>query len=527
MHGLLAEVLHYIQSATRYKWWSLIFAWAFCLGGWVFVSQMPDVYTATTRVHVDTRSILRPLLSGMTIQPDIGSQIRLMTRLIFSRPNIEKIAKMTDLDLTAKDEKSMEKLVLDLQKAMVIEGGESNLFSIGVTNPDPKMAKKIVQAVLTLFVEQSLGESREDSDSAQKFLEQQIKEHERRLLAAEQAREDYKRANYGLMSGGNDGGKDLYTQLNQMVSQKEEAKLQVQEAMQRRDEIQRQLNDEEPMVQSAEGEGGAVATSPIDVRIQNLQSKADELLLKYTDKHPAVVTLKKSIADLERQKKSELEAEAATADQPDKPVSTKGMEANPIYQQLKIALGEADANIASLAAREKAYDSKIELLKQQMDERLKVETQLQGLNRDYDTVKTNYNELLKKRETARMSGTVEQTTDAVKFRVVDPPQVPSKPSAPNRILFSSLVLLGSLVLGMGLAILLSMLRPSFGTLQGLRDVTGLAVLGGISMNWIPEARRKKRREFMRFLAALVSLAILYVGVILLEIKGINLRHLPI
>ena len=524
MHGLFGEILHYIQSAARYKWWSLVLAWLICVAGWIFVSQMPDVFTATTRVHVDTRSILRPLLSGMTIQPDIGSQIRLMTRLIFSRPNIEKIAKMTDLDLTAKDEKSMEKLVLDLQKAMVIEGGENNLFSRGVTDPDPKMAKKIVQAVLTLFVEQSLGESREDSDSAQKFLEQQIKEHERRLQAAEQAREEYKRSNYGLMSGGNDGGKDLYAQLNQMASQKEEAKLQVQEAIQRRDEIQRQLKDEEPMIQGSEEET-PIEDSPMDERIQNLRSKQDELLLKYTDKHPAVVTLKKSIADLERQKKAELEA-AAAEQQSGKPALPKGMEANPIYQQLKIVLGEAEANIASLTAREKAYDGKIELLKQQMDERLKVETQLQGLNRDYDTVKANYNELLKKRETARMSGTVEQTTDAVKFRIVDPPQVPSKPSAPNRILLSSFVLLGSLTVGMGFSVLLSLLRPSYGTIQGLRDSTGLSVLGSISMNWIPEARRKKRREFMQFFAVFVSLVVCYVGVILLEIKGVNLRHIP-
>jgi polysaccharide chain length determinant protein (PEP-CTERM system associated) len=520
MHGLFAEILHYIQSAGRYKWWSIIFAWVVCLGGWVYISQMPDVFTATTRVHVDTRSILRPLLSGMTIQPDIGSQIRLMTRLIFSRPNIEKIAKMTDLDLTAKDEKSMEKLVLRLQKAMAIEGGESNLFSIGVTDPDPKIAKKIVQAVLTLFVEQSLGESREDSDSAQKFLEEQIQAHERRLQAAEQAREDYKRANYGLMSGGN----DLYAQLNQMVAQKEEAKLQVQESMERRDEIQRQIKDEEPMIPRSEAEGTA-ETSPIELRIENLRSKLDEKLLKYTDKHPDVVTLKKSIADLEKQKKAEIEA--ASVDQPDKAASTKGMEPNPVYQQLKIVLGEAEVNIASLAAREKAYDNKIELLKQQMDDRLKVETQLQGLNRDYDTVKTNYNELLKKRETARMSGNVEQTTDAVKFRIVDPPQVPSKPSAPNRILLSSITLLVSLLMGFALAILLSLLRPSFGTLQGLRDGTGLFVLGGISMNWIPEARTKKRREFIQFSVVLLALIVIYLGVILLEIKGINLRHLPI
>ncbi len=516
MHGVFAEILHYFQNAARYKWWSALLIWIICMGGWIFVSQMPDVFTATTRVHVDTRSILRPLLQGMTIQPDVSAQIRLMTRLIFSRPNIEKIARMTDLDIEAKDEKSMENLVLRMQNSLGISGGDNNLFALAYTDPDPKVAKKVVQAVLTLFVEQSLGESREDSDAAQKFLEQQIKEHELRLATSEQEREDFRRANYALMTADN----DLYGQLNRLVAQKEEAKLLVQEAMQRRDEIQRQLQNEEPMVMNSEAE--ALAGNPIDARIQNLNAKLDELLLRYTDKHPAVYALKKSISDLLKQKRKEIEAEG----NPDKSYAGgKGMEANPIYQQLKIALGEADANIASLAAREKAYDNKIELLKQQMDERLKVETHLQGLNRDYETVRVNYNELLKKRETARMSGTVEQTTDAVKFRIVDPPQVPSKPSAPNRVLLSSGVLLGAIILGLGIAILMSFIRPSFGTINGLRDVTGIAVLGSISMNWIPEFRRKKRNDMIKFFMSFVILLIMYVCIILLEIKGINLRHM--
>jgi len=521
MHGMLTDILHYLQSATRYKWWSLALAWVICLGGWTFVSQMPDVYTATTRVHVDTRSILRPLLRDMAIQPDVSSQIRLMTRIIFSRPNIEKIARMTDLDLGVKDEKAMEKLVKSMQDSLKIEGGENNLFTIGFTDPNPKIAKKVDQAVLTLFVEQSLGETRADSDSAQKFLEQQIKEHEVRLQAAEQAKEEFKRSHYELMLGNMQGGNnDLYSQLNQLVAQQEEAKLKVEEGIKRRDQIQHQLENEEPTILGAEGEITASST-PTEIRIQNLKSKLDELMLRYTDKHPAVVTLKKSIADIEKQKKEENIA----AGTPDK--AALGMESNPVYQQLKILLGEAEANLASLEAREKAYDGKIELLKQQMDERLKVETQLQGLSRDYETIKANYNELLKKRETARMSGSMEQTTDAVKFRIVDPPQVPTKPSAPNRILLSSLVLLGSLIVSVGIAILISLLRPSFGTIQGLRDVTGVAVLGSISMNWIPEIRRRKRGEFMRFMLALVTLVIIYVGVVLLEIKGINLRHLPI
>lgn len=517
MHGLVTELLHYLQSATRYKWWSAVLAWMICLGGWTFVSQMPDVFKAETRVHVDTRSILRPLLQGLTIQPDVNSQIRLMTRLIFTRPNIEKIARMTDLDLGAKDEKSMEKLVKEMQGNLEIGGGENYLFTINFTDPDPKTAKKVVQAVLTLFVEQTLGESREDTDAANKFLDQQIKEYEARLLAAEQAKEDFKRQNYGLMSGSN----DLYGQLNQLVGQQEEAKLKVQEAIQRRDEIKRQLEDEEPMMASSEEAAGIDTYTE---RIHALNAKLDELLLRFTEHHPSVIALKSSIADLKKQQQADL---AAAAENPDKPAAGKPLETNPIYQQLKITLSEAEANIASLAAREKAYDSKIEHLKQEMGGRLKVETHLQGLNRDYETVKNNYNELLKKKETAKMSETVEQTTDAVKFRVVDPPQVPTKPSAPNRILLSSLVLVLALVLGGALAIVISLLRPTYGTMQNLRDGTGLVCLGSISMNWIPEIRKTKRQEMIKFVGTLASLCVIYIGIILLEIKGINLRHLPI
>lgn len=514
MHELVTEILDYIQSATRYKWLSIALAWVISLIGWIFVAQMPDKYEASARVHVDTRSVLRPLLTGLAIQPDISGQIRLMSKLMFSRPNLEKVARMTDLDLGAKDEAAMEKLVKRLQSSMEIAGGENNLFTISAEDQNPATAKKIVQALLTIFVEQTLGESREDSNSAQKFLDQQLKEYETRLQAAEKAREDFKRANYGLLP---EQGGDLYGQLSALNGQLEEAKMTLQEAVNRREEMQRQLDEEEPTFMDF---GSQVEASPLDMRIQTLQSRLDDLLLKYTKGHPEVIAVKKSIADLERQKKKEEEAAALSAEGAD---SSVGGEANPVFQQKKIALGEAEANVASLTSRVKIFEEKIESLKKQMDERLKVETQLQGLNRDYVAIKENYDALLKRRETARMSESVEQSTDSVKFKIVDPPQVPTKPSAPNRILLSAGVLVGSIVVSIGLAIFLALLRPAFTTTNKLREVTGLPVLGSVSMNWIPEIRERKWREFLVLAASFVMLIVVFIGVIVLEVNG---YHLP-
>lgn len=285
MHELITEVLGYIQSATRYKWVSIILAWVISLAGWLFVAQMPDKYEASARVHVDTRSVLRPLLSGLAIQPDVSKQIRLMSKLMFSRPNLEKVARMTDLDLGAKDDASMEGIVKRLQSSMSITGGENNLFMISAEDQNPATAKRVVQALLTIFVEQTLGESREDSNSAQKFLDQQLKEYETRLQAAEKAREDFKRANYGLLPG---QGGDLYGQLNALAEQLENAKIALQESVNRRDEMQRQLDDEEPTFMDF---GAQAVASPLDLRIQSMQSRLDELLLKYTKGHPEVLSL--------------------------------------------------------------------------------------------------------------------------------------------------------------------------------------------------------------------------------------------
>lgn len=505
MYELLQQGLGYLKVASRYKWWGVLTAWVVCIAGWVFISQMPDQYKAQAKVFVDTRSVLRPLLHGLTIMPDVSGQVRLMTRLLFTRPNLEKIARMTDLDLMAKDEQVMEAIVDRLKSSMAIEAASQvNIFTISAEDSDPQLAKRLVQAMLTVFVEQALGETRRDSDTAQRFLDQQIQEYQRRLQVAEQAIEEFKRKNYGLLPG---QGGDLYGVLQAVHAQLEEAKLAVQEAVNRRDEIARQLKDEEPVF-----EDFSSAQSPTEAKIQALQARMDELLIKYTEKHPEVITLKRSIAQLKKQQ----------AEDSDEQAFPSGGEANPVFQQMKLALSEAEANVASLQARVKAYEDKIQKLQEQMDARLKVETELKNLNRDYGTIKTNFETLLARREQARISESVEQNTDTVKFRVVDPPQVPSKPSAPNRILLSAGMLGAGLVAGFGLTILLALLRPTFISIQQVREVTGLPVLGSISMHWVPAIRRKKLRELVSFCGACAGLLIVFAILVLMEIKGINL-----
>ena len=99
MQEILAQVFTHIWGVWRHRWLAIIVAWVVALAGWAWIWQMPDAYVASARVYVDTNSVLRPLLRGLAIQPDVNQRISMMSRTLLSRPNLEKLMRMTDLDL--------------------------------------------------------------------------------------------------------------------------------------------------------------------------------------------------------------------------------------------------------------------------------------------------------------------------------------------------------------------------------------------------------------------------------------------
>eukprot|EP00487_Bulimina_marginata_P012860 TRINITY_DN9434_c0_g1_i2.p1 TRINITY_DN9434_c0_g1~~TRINITY_DN9434_c0_g1_i2.p1 ORF type:complete len:213 (+),score=23.89 TRINITY_DN9434_c0_g1_i2:81-719(+) len=133
-------------------------------------------------------SILGPLLKGMMVETDSEAQMRLMVRTLLSRPNLERIARMSDLDIQTTGSDSYEALIIRLKRDISVEktgDKNQNLFKISFSDKNPAMAKDVVQSVITVFIENTLGENRSDSDTAQRFLISQIKEYENKLLQAE------------------------------------------------------------------------------------------------------------------------------------------------------------------------------------------------------------------------------------------------------------------------------------------------------------------------------------------------------
>lgn len=517
MHELVQQVLTYIKGMWRYRWHAMVGAWVIILIGWFIVARMPDQYKASARVYVNTDTILRPLLRGLTVETNVNQRLSLMTKTLLSRPNLEKVARMTDLDLRAKSPEAMERLLNQLGSHISIRSTRrENLYTISYEHHDPQLAKRVVQALLTIFVESTLGETRADSDSAQKFIDQQIKVYQSRLVTAENRLMDFKRKHMGLLPGQGGG---FFERLQAAISDRSKSELALKEAKKRRNELKRQLDDSEESV-ALYAQPSTPVTSALDVRIENLQTQLDQLLLKYTEQYPDVKQIEATIKALKKQKVEELSV-LANSPRPD-----VGKE-NPMQQQLQLALGEADANIAAMNVRVEEYSNRVKKLQQMVNTLPVVETELKRLNRNYAINKKNYNVLVSRKESAKLSEEAGQTGDDVRFRVIDPPRVPLKPSGPNRLMYSSLVLFAGLGIGLAIAFLLSQLSPAVHDRRTLRQLTGLPVFGSISRTWTSDALLKRRLELGSYAVAGLVLALGYGAVIYLYIhegEGSGILH---
>ena len=497
MEETINQVLFLLKGVWKYRWHAVIAAWVLALAGWIRVYTLDDNYQASARVFVDTQSILKPLMSGMTTLPNVEQQVSIMSRTLLSRPNVEKVMRMVDLDIKAKTPKENEELINDLMKEIkIVSTGRDDIYTIAYNNQNPRVAKDVVQSLLTIFVEGSFGDKKNDSDKAILFLDDQIKNYETKLVAAETALKDFKIKNSGSLPQGGDYG----TQVQAAADQLNQARLDLREAEQARNAIQVQIMGNGTGALTA----SALVNPELDGRILAMQKNLDAMRMQYTEQHPDIVAAKRLIKQLEAQKVEEARNF--------KPGGDRGANYSPMLQQLNVALSTAEARTASMRARVDEFTVRYDRLRTQSVKGPELETQMAQLNRDYQVNKENYQQMVSRREAARLSGDLTNTTDMVKFRVVDPPTVPLRPAGPDRLRLASLVFLGSLIAGIAFAMLLSQLRPTYLSQHGLRESTGLPILGSVSMNWTDHERAKRKRSFYAFGASLAVLVTLYAGV---------------
>lgn len=499
MEELITQLLSLIKGIWKYRWYAVVIAWVIAVSGWIAVYNMQDNYQSSARVFVDTQSILKPLLSGMTSIPNVEQQVSIMSRTLLSRPNVERVIRMVDLDIKAKTVKDHEHVIENLMSQIKIGGTVQNdIYTISYNGENPKLVKEVVQALLTIFVEGSFGDKKQDSAKAIQFIDEQIKNYEEKLAVAENALKEFKLKNIGLLPR---QGSDYGTKLIETSDSLSEARLELHEAEQARNAIKRQIDGDEPLGKT-ERTPPVAATPEIDARIQALNKNLDALRLQYTEQHPDIISTKRLIAQLEARMQEEAKSRKTT---------DPGLNYSPMLQQLKVSLSAAEARVASLRARVDEYSNRNMRLKTMSIAAPEVEKQFAQLNRDYQIDKANYEKLVASREAAKLSGDLSATTEMMTFRVIDPPTMPVKPAGPNRLRLFSIVFAAALAAGIGFSVLMSKIRPTFVSTHNLREETGLPILGSVTMKWTEQEKKRRKKSLYAFGLSFIVLLTLYGG----------------
>jgi len=350
-----------------------------------------------------------------------------------------------------------------------------------------------VRTLLDSFVNDVMSDNSRNATEAQGFLKTQIAELERRLAEAEGRLADFKSNNVGMLPG--EKG-DYFTRLEGEMASLSQARANLAVAMSRRDELQRQLASARQYVPgTGSGPGGMV--SDLTTRIQESEAKLEQLLQRFTDRHPEVIAVKQTIAELKEREKTEL-AELARGGEGTRAI--RSLSVNPVYQQIQMELNKVDVEIASLRGGVQEHEREVANLRKFVDSAPEVEQEYKRLNRDYNVLKTQYETLVSRREQARVTDNATQN-GIVRFDIIDPPTAGTSPIWPKRRLF----MLAALVLGLGagvaIALVPHLLRPTIDNTGGLGRLTGLPVLGAVSAVRRVSDALQTRREVHRLAIA--------------------------
>ena len=460
---LTSDLVEEVFGMWRYRWIALAATWVLAAIGWVAVLLLPNQYDASARVFVDTETMLKPLLRELTVNSDTLSDVALVTEALLSQPQLKLVAAESGLAAGAVTPEEKEQLLITLrQKVSIAKMPRQDIFVISYRDHDPVMAQAVVQVLLKSFVGNSLDKDRTNFSQAQQFLTQQIKMNEKRLEEAESLLAAFKKKNVGLMPG--EGG-DYFARLSTADAELKRTQLDVRSLEERRAELLRQVNNQDPVI--------GVPRTSVEGTITTLEAQLAELRIKLMDKHPDVVRVKETLADLYKIRDQEL-LRVGTA-----PSSTTRMD--PVYQQMRASLSATEVELASLRSQLTQRQATVASLRRSVDTIPEVEAQLNRLNRDYDIVKAQYDALVERLESARLSESVQADEEKATFEVIEPPRVPLFPTSPNRLLLYSAVLAAALLAGLGVAFLLNQHNRVFYSGRRLRAATGLPIFGSVSM----------------------------------------------
>ena len=497
MGSIFDEVRGALHAVWMRRWLALAVAWGICLLGWLVVSQMPNNYESRARIFVQLRQIL-PGTDGAT-QLAQQKDIDRVRQTLTSAVNLEKVVRGTDLARTVATDRDIADRVAGLQKAIKLTAQQDNLFEIAVTAPNGKLARQIAQKLIDIFVEGNLADNRDATSQSLGFLDAQLEARQKQLQEAEAKKADFQSRYLGSLPGTGSLNDRIEAARNQLAQVQSD----LASAQSGLNSVNAQMAGTPANVAGA---GGGAMAGPARARLAAIQGQLAEARSRgWTDAHPDVIALKSQLS------------QAASAARSEPMVGGGGGSAsNPLYLSLKAMQADKGAQVAALVSRKSQIEGDLNTLQQKIDGSPGVAAEQGQIDREYQVLKDQYDKLLADREQLKVSSQAQTVSDTVKFNVIDPPTQPRAPTAPNRPLLLTAVLIAGLGAGAAAAFALSKLGATFSTASKLEKASGIPVIGSIGEVLTSAQIAMRRKKLTLFAGGMAALGVAWIGLIGVE-----------
>ncbi|APG62451.1 chain-length determining protein [Sphingorhabdus lutea] len=496
MNGLYDEIRIAIHSIWNRRWLALAIAWGIALLGWLAISMIPNSYESKARIYVRTQSFLTDQTGVST--NDQRREVDRLEQTIVSSGNLEKVIKGTDLGLSIKSAKEMAGAVEGLRGKVKIVAEKDNVFEITVSQGNPKLARDIVQKLIDVVQEDALLNGRTENGESMSFLDAELAKRQKELQEAEAKRVAFETEHLGLLPGVGSVSQRLEAsraELAQIDSQLVQASGALAALNGQLAGTPKSLN-----VPGGAGTAGNAAYGQLSAAQGELAAARARGL---TDQHPDIIALKRQISALSGQAKGPSASSGSTSP-------------NPAYTSLQAMQAERQASVSALNARKNAIQADMAKLTSQQIKEPGVAAEMDNINRNYEVLKKQYDELLAQREAVKLRGQVANETNSIRFNILNTPSLASSPSAPNRPLLLTMILLAAIGGGMGAVFALTHLQTSFPTASRLEKASGLPVIGSISQMLTQSQRADRARKMRLFYGGSAALIGVFALLLIVE-----------
>lgn len=494
MQDIVNTVFGLFRSILRFKWIVLLCACVLSLPGWAYIYQIDERYKVSARVFVDSsNSLFKPSLEGTTGQPDIDEQVNLLSRTLLSRPNLERLARMSDLTVETTTDLEKEKLLDSLAEDVRLKVTRRNtsVYKVTYGNSDLPLAKRMVQSLITIFMENVTGGERKDTQVTKELLDQQNLDqrkeyYEAQLVEAEAKLAAFKQINIGLLP---EDREENNRKLDGFKTALLEAQQQLAVAESKLEVYRNQLGQQPVTIVQ-----GGLTASVLESELQELRSELLLLYGQHTEEYRQIVELQ--IVEL-RNRVNALEEERAKLNSTGVAENVNVVSvSNPLFEELQAQYTLAEIEVGALKRQVTDNTASIEELEIKLESMPDVARELNQIQRGNESLLNGYHEILDSRESTKLSEQVEQNADSVFFRVIDPPFVSYRPSGPGKEILSAGVFIVAIGAGLMSAFLLNQLSPVFYGTNTVEKRTSRPVLGSVgkplpwpliifkSINWI-------------------------------------------